>query len=127
MKFSAGILLAFLGLTNGFVSQQSASARLGATELFERKAFITGNWKLNPQTKQEAITLAQEISQAVTADSPCDIALFVPFVFLETVKNIVGDKLLVGAEVGKSLFCHSRDQRSIHRRNFPWHVEKHRR
>ena len=105
MKFSAGILLAFLGLTNGFVSQQSASARLGATELFERKAFITGNWKLNPSTKQEAITLAQGIAQAATADSPCDIALFVPFVFLETVKNIVGDKLLVGAEVGKSLFC----------------------
>jgi len=58
MKFSAALtLLSLTGTTNAFVNKQFAgtSARtfLGSTstELSERKAFMTGNWKLNPQTK----------------------------------------------------------------------------
>jgi triosephosphate isomerase len=69
--------------------------------LFARKAFITGNWKLNPQTNAEAVDIARGISNAITDDSPCDVGLFVPFPFIETVKNIVGDKIIVGAEVSK--------------------------
>jgi Triosephosphate isomerase len=65
----------------------------------ERKPFITGNWKMNPKTKQEAIELASGIAAAVTNDSPGDVALFVPYPFIECVQNVVGDKLLVGAEV----------------------------
>lgn len=103
MKFSVSLLLFSLGAANGFVSQQSASPRMGATQLFERKAFITGNWKLNPQTKAEAVDLARGIAAAITSDSPCDIALFVPYPFIETVMDIVGDKLIVGAEVRKQI------------------------
>jgi hypothetical protein len=35
----------------------------------------------------------------VTRDSPCEVALFVPFPFIEAVQEAVGDKLTVGAEV----------------------------
>lgn len=98
--------LLFLSLqaAAGFVIQDPVSARAGATshsatQLYERKPYITGNWKLNPQTKAEAMDLAKGIAAAVTSDSPCDVALFVPFPFMESVKEVVGDKLEVGAEV----------------------------
>ena len=77
----------------------SASASSLATQLYERKPFITGNWKLNPTTLDEAINLAKGISGAVVADSPGDVALFVPYPFLQSVKEVVGDKVAVGAEV----------------------------
>jgi triosephosphate isomerase len=56
---------------------------------------------MNPKTKQEAIELAKGVSAAVTPDSPGDVAIFVPFPYIETVQKIVGDKLFVGAEVCK--------------------------
>ena len=65
-----------------------------------RKPFISGNWKLNPQTKAEALTLASDIAGSITDSSPdCDVALFVPYVFIESAMGVVGDKLNVGAEV----------------------------
>jgi hypothetical protein len=54
---------------------------------------------VNPQTKQEAIDLAKGIAASITSKSHADVGLFVPFPFIETVKDIVGDKLVVGAEV----------------------------
>jgi hypothetical protein len=99
MKLSSSLLLWAVGSTNGFVTDRLV-ARTGSTELFARKAFITGNWKLNPQTKAEAVDLARGIAASITDDSPCDVGLFVPFPFIGTVKEIVGDKLLVGAQVG---------------------------
>jgi Triosephosphate isomerase len=64
-----------------------------------RKPFITGNWKLNPSTKDEAIELANSVAKAVSSTSPADVAVFVPFPFLESVQNAVGDKMIVGAQV----------------------------
>ena len=64
-----------------------------------RKPFITGNWKMNPTTKQEAVELASGIAAAVTPESPGDVAIFVPYPFIEAVQSVVGDRLLVGAEV----------------------------
>lgn len=101
------VLLSFAGATNAFVSRKSGCVLSGSctstssssTELFERKAFITGNWKLNPQTKAEAVDLARGIAASISDDAPCDVGLFVPFPFIETVQAIVGDKILVGAEV----------------------------
>ena len=79
---------------------ESSTWTKSTTELYaERKPFITGNWKLNPTTKQEAIDLATGIAEAVTNDSPGDVALFVPYPFIETVQKCVGDKMVVGAEV----------------------------
>ena len=68
--------------------------------LAARRPFISGNWKLNPQTRDEAIQLATDIAASVTESSPnADIALFVPYVFLESTMNVVQSKLMIGAEV----------------------------
>jgi hypothetical protein len=65
-----------------------------------RKPFMTGNWKLNPQTREEAVTLASEIAAAIGPDSPdVDVALFVPYVFIEAAQKASGGMLMVGAEV----------------------------
>lgn len=78
----------------------TAGAIGSSTQLFgKRKPFITGNWKLNPATKAEAISLAQDIAASVQADSPGDVGLFVPFPFIEAVMKICGDKVTVGAEM----------------------------
>lgn len=59
------------------------------------------------RTKEEALTLASEIASQVTETTPdADIALFVPYVFIETTMDAVGGKIEIGAEV-------SRDQITI--------------
>lgn len=71
------------------------------TQLDARRPIISGNWKLNPQTKDEALQLGKEIAAAITEDSPeADVALFVPYVFIESTMGVVDGKLSVGAEVG---------------------------
>jgi hypothetical protein len=68
-----------------------------------RKPFITGNWKLNPQTRDEAVQLAKEISNAVGPETgDVDVALFVPYVFIESAMNAVDGKVQIGAEVRPS-------------------------
>ena len=70
------------------------------TSLDARKPFISGNWKLNPATRDEAVLLASGIASAITPDSPdADVALFVPYPFIEAASNAVGGKLSIGAEV----------------------------
>lgn len=69
------------------------------TQLDARRPIISGNWKLNPQTKDEALQLGKEIAAAITEDSPeADVALFVPYVFIESTMGVVDGKLSVGAE-----------------------------
>lgn len=100
-------VVSLLAATSLLVSSSNAFSPLNVqrrrsietTSLYARKPFITGNWKLNPSTKDEAINLATGIADAVTAESPCDVALFVPFPFMEPVMDVVGDKLSVGAEM----------------------------
>jgi triosephosphate isomerase len=52
-----------------------------------------------PNLQAEAVDLARDIADSITDDSPGDVALFVPFPYLETVQSVVGDKLIVGAEM----------------------------
>uniref|UniRef100_A0A7S1ZIH7 Triosephosphate isomerase n=1 Tax=Trieres chinensis TaxID=1514140 RepID=A0A7S1ZIH7_TRICV len=97
MKLSAVTLLATLGSAASFAPSLVGSR--SSTALFGRKPFISGNWKLNPQTKEEAVALASEIASSITDDSPdADVALFVPYVFIETAMDAVDGKLQVGAE-----------------------------
>ena len=98
MKVSVASVLALATSASGFVANP-VSNRVASSQLFERKPFITGNWKLNPSTIAEAIALADEIAASVTDSSPCEVGLFVPFPFIETVQEICGDKITVGAEV----------------------------
>eukprot|EP00978_Attheya_sp_CCMP212_P020235 scaffold57656_cov61-Attheya_sp.AAC.1 len=99
MRFSTlSVIAAGVGAASAFSSAPTFRASHVGTELYERKPFITGNWKLNPGTKQEAEALASDVAAAVTADSPCDVAIFVPFPFIETANSAVDGKLLVGAQ-----------------------------
>lgn len=98
MKFCALSALALLGSTSAFAPTTGVS-RNSALEA-ARKPFISGNWKLNPQTRDEAIQLASDIAASVGPSTPeSDIALFVPYVFIEAAMESVGGKLNVGAEV----------------------------
>lgn len=101
MKLSAISLLSILGSVSAFApssfggSHHAASTQLDAS----RKPFISGNWKLNPQTKEEAVTLASDIASTISDASPdADVALFVPYVFIEAAMKAVDGKLSVGAE-----------------------------
>lgn len=99
MKLSAVSLLSLFVSAGAFSPSVTFSKTTRSTALFGRKPFISGNWKLNPQTKDEAITLATEIAGAIGPDTPeSDVALFVPYVFIEAAHAAVGDKLFVGAE-----------------------------
>lgn len=101
MKIAATAVLVALSCAgaSAFLPQHPSSP-ISVTRLFmARKPFITGNWKLNPSTRQEAVDLATGIANAITSDSPCDVALFVPYPFIEAAQQAVNGKLLVGAEV----------------------------
>lgn len=95
------LVSSFTVLSTPFLSQKSSFVvRSGSnTELFTRKPFISGNWKLNPVTKDEAVKLAHDIGSAVDKDIDYDVALFVPYPFIETVIDQIGDKVNVGAEM----------------------------
>ena len=90
MKISALSLLALVGSSAAFVSNTPAVRWRSETSLFERRPFITGNWKLNPTTRDEAVELAKGIADAVKDDSEADVALFVPFPFLEAAQQAAG-------------------------------------
>jgi hypothetical protein len=98
MKFSALVLAASVASSAAFAPSfvSRPSFALDAS----RKPFISGNWKLNPQTKDEAVALAKGIADSVTSSSPdADVALFVPFVFIEAAAQAAGGKIKIGAEV----------------------------
>lgn len=99
MKFGALSFLGLVGSAGAFAPTFGVAPRPSALDM-ARTPFISGNWKLNPQTRDEAVTLATEIAASITDSTPkSEIALFVPYVFIEAVMNSVGDKLSVGAEV----------------------------
>jgi len=100
MKLSTVSLLSLMGSAAAFSPSTFGIANtIRNTELYARKPFISGNWKLNPQTKDEAIELASVIAKSVGPDTPdCDVALFVPYVFIESVNGVVDGKISVGAE-----------------------------
>lgn len=97
MKF---ISLALLLVGTDAFAPSLLKAQSSTFRLEARKPFISGNWKLNPQTKAEAIQLATDIAQSITPSSPdAEVALFVPYVFIESSMDSVGGKLQIGAEV----------------------------
>jgi len=102
MKLSTFSLLSLMGSAAAFSpSTFGISNSYRNTKLHARKPIISGNWKLNPQTKSEAIELASAIAKSVGPDTPdCEVALFVPYVFIESVNGVVDGKINVGAEVG---------------------------
>ncbi|EJK66497.1 hypothetical protein THAOC_12582, partial [Thalassiosira oceanica] len=83
-------LLSTAALVDAFSTSASIRAS-STTSLYERKPFISGNWKLNPQSKDEAVALASGIAGSITESSPdAEVALFVPYVFIESAQSAVG-------------------------------------
>mmetsp|Transcript_23908 Transcript_23908/g.34977 ORF Transcript_23908/g.34977 Transcript_23908/m.34977 type:complete len:290 (-) Transcript_23908:66-935(-) len=100
MKLLSAISLLFaLESATAFAPAAKFGIRAHGTELSARKPFISGNWKLNPQTREEAISLGKEISDSITENTPdIDVALFVPYVFIEAAMGATDGKVMVGAE-----------------------------
>ena len=102
MNFSvaavATVLLSALVVVEAFVPSRVLQAST-STELFaKRKPFITGNWKLNPSTKEEAVELANGVSSQA-GNAAADVAIFVPYPYIENVLKVTRNKLNVGAQV----------------------------
>lgn len=63
-----------------------------------RRPFIAGNWKMN-LLREEAIQLARGILEKLSANSPAEVALCPPFVYLDAVRNTVkGSNVKLGAQ-----------------------------
>lgn len=101
ITMKASLLTVAVSLSSATAFAPSFGSHRYGSALQARKSFISGNWKLNPSTKEEARKLAADIAAAITPKSPdSDVAIFVPFVFIQTAMKAKGDsKLIVGAEV----------------------------
>ena len=62
-----------------------------------RRPLVAGNWKMNPPTHAEAVTLAVAIAEA-TAGSAALCVICPPTIWLEAISAAVGDRLEVGAQ-----------------------------
>ncbi len=63
-----------------------------------RRTFVAGNWKMN-LNKAEAIALATGLAEKVGASSDVDVAVCPPSVYLDAVKNALGDSAIgLGAQ-----------------------------
>jgi len=82
------------------VSQRSgdrAGVVCGAT-MSQRRSFVAGNWKMNPNTIDEAKALATAVI-AEAKNAPGQVALFVPHVFLDEVAKLAkGSNVEIGAQ-----------------------------
>lgn len=97
MKLAVASIL--VGSAAAFAPASFGIARPSTQLEMARTPIISGNWKLNPQTRDEAVQLATDIAASITSDSPdAEVALFVPYVFIETAMKACDGKLMVGAE-----------------------------
>ncbi|MDO4551575.1 MAG: triose-phosphate isomerase [Planctomycetia bacterium] len=63
-----------------------------------RRPFIAGNWKMN-LNRAEAVTLAEGVAKAVENVDYADVAVCVPFVYLDAVSQVLKDsKVAVGVQ-----------------------------
>jgi triosephosphate isomerase (TIM) len=104
LTFAAALLLASASaFSPSFVRtvHRGASASSSLALDMARKPFISGNWKLNPTTIEEAEKLAAGIAGSITDKSPdADVAIFVPYVFVGAAQSKAADSsLMIGAEV----------------------------
>tara|TARA_B100000674_G_scaffold499016_1_gene541037 strand:+ start:4522 stop:5280 length:759 start_codon:yes stop_codon:yes gene_type:complete len=64
----------------------------------KRKIYISGNWKMNPKTKDEAVYLANELKKIPISHS-YGLIVFVPFPYIDLVQKILSEtNIKVGAQ-----------------------------
>ena len=78
--------------------QRSTSSSTSSLCMMARRPMIAGNWKMNPETVQEAETLAKAVAAAAST-SPAQVAIMVPYVYLYAAGQIFkGTNVELGAE-----------------------------
>lgn len=81
----------------------SPSTTAHTSPVARRMPFVGGNWKMNT-TRSSARALAESVADAVSRerlDSRCQVAIFPPFVYLESVGELLKDRggfVLLGAQ-----------------------------
>jgi triosephosphate isomerase (TIM) len=67
--------------------------------MMQRTPLLAGNWKMNPATRAEAVTLAQSVRDGARAVAGVDVAVIPPFPWLAPVADaIAGSPLELGAQ-----------------------------
>ncbi len=55
------------------------------------KKYIVGNWKMNPQTKDEAKSIARSLKKIAATSKKVEVIVCPPHVYLQTVAGALGD------------------------------------
>jgi len=98
MKFVTALCL--LGSADAFVRMPHASPRvMRSTSLdMARESCMAGNWKMNPESLEDAVALAKEV-KAASDSAPGSAAVFVPYPYLGPVGDVLkGSKVGLGAQ-----------------------------
>jgi len=114
MNLSIALYTLLLGVTcDAFVAQHKPRSSFGMKLNAARQPIMAGNWKLNPGTEEEALTLADGVAKllgeetcALTDDEAnemtcTEVVIFPPFPFISKVKDTVED---IGLSVGAQNF-----------------------
>jgi triosephosphate isomerase len=96
------VALALMGGANAFMRIPNAApprvARKLTTNDAARASVMAGNWKMNPETVDEAVTLAKAVVEA-SKTAPGEFAVFVPFPYLGPVAAVLkGTTVVLGAQ-----------------------------
>jgi len=88
LLLAAPMAAAFSGPTPTLrgTSVRQAASGISSLSMAERRPFIAGNWKMNPNTIEQAKDLAKAIAEGAKT-SPAQVGLMVPHVFLYGVDN----------------------------------------
>lgn len=66
---------------------------------YMQKKIIAGNWKMNPDSRDEARRLISEVKRSAGKAKKADIVICPPFTYLRDAKEILGqNKVLLGAQ-----------------------------
>ncbi len=71
------------------------------------KKLVVGNWKMNPQSVEEARDLAGTVKRAMAKVRKTQVVLCPPFVYLSTLSGKVGGGLFLGAQDANHLLLGS--------------------
>lgn len=64
----------------------------------KKKRIVVGNWKLGPETREEAVRIFAAVRRAAAPLARTEVALCPPFVFLDAVRNKAGKNVSLGAQ-----------------------------
>ncbi len=62
------------------------------------KKLVVGNWKMNPQSLEEAKKIAVNVKRAMRSVKNTTVVLCPPFVFLSSISNLMAGSLSLGAQ-----------------------------